>query len=46
MRQKDAGTLKILCNEELHNLHSSSDVCDMFKPRRMERVGDMTNGGD
>jgi hypothetical protein len=35
-RQKDAGTFKILCNEELHNPHSSSDICAMFKSRRME----------
>jgi hypothetical protein len=34
--QKDAETLKIQSNEELHNLHTLSDTCAMFKSRRME----------
>jgi hypothetical protein len=45
-RDKRIGGLKKLCNEELHNLYSSSNTITMIKSRRMRRTGYVSSIGE
>jgi hypothetical protein len=45
-REEVRGGLRILHNEELHNLYSSSDVIRMITLRRMRLTGHAAHMGD
>jgi hypothetical protein len=46
LREEVARGLRILCNEELHNLQASPIMIRMIKLRRMIRAGHIVYMGD
>jgi hypothetical protein len=45
-REEVTGGWRKLCNEELHNFYSSSNIIKMIKPRRMRWAGHVVRMGE